>query len=329
MAYTYSMVQSEAGDAHGQDLLTLREKSEGAIEQLRTSHQATVEGLKVDHEAALASQAQTFQKQLSNQSLELKATTEDLAKAKATLNAALQEVESLKALLDKARLAVQTTASAAEADQNVEIARLNKELSNARDDLNGLNEVFRATQDSIQEMGKNHQKELEEAAKGRAEEVSKLRATHDAEIQSMVADKSNLVTRLSDLEGEVVTLRAYATSTETIASPKRNGSAPVPAEAVTKEDLQLLHEAHNLKINDLEAQHDKAMRALEEQVNAAVAKADDLEQDLARKKMEIMYLEQDQEENQDQITRYVKLFGFKSFLGAIFALVVITGSRFF
>ena len=42
-----------------------------------------------------------------------------------------------------------------------------------------------------------------------------------------------------------------------------------------------------------------------------------------------MYLEQDQEESQDQITRYVRLFGFKGFLGAIFALVVVIGSGFF
>ncbi|KAI9445307.1 hypothetical protein H4582DRAFT_1805308 [Lactarius indigo] len=329
MTYTYSVVQSEAGDAHSQDLQALRENSDGAIEQLRTSHQATVEGLKADHEAALASQAQTFQKQLSTQTLELKATSEDLAKAKTTLNTSLQEVESLKVQLNETRQVVQATASAAEADQNAEIARLNKELSNARAELNGLNEVFRATQESMQEMGKNHQMELEEAAKRRTDEASKLRAAHDAEIQSIAAAKSNLVTRLSDLEGEVATLRAHATSTEAIASPKRNGSAPVPAEMVTKEELQRLHEAHNLKINDLQAQHEKALRALQEQVDAAVAKADETEQDLARKKMEIMYLEQDQEENQDQITRYVKLFGFKSFLGALFALVVVAGSGFF
>ncbi|KAH9162764.1 hypothetical protein EDB89DRAFT_2024178 [Lactarius sanguifluus] len=293
----FERAKNEAGDAHGQDLQALRENSEGAIEQLRTSHQATVEGLKVDHEAALASQAQTFQKQLSTQALELKATSEDLTKAKATLNASLQEVESLNIQLSEARQAVQATASAAEADQNAEIVRLNKELSNARAELNGLNEVFRATQESMQEMGKNHQMELEEAAERRTEDASKLRAAHDAEIQSIVAAKSDLVKRFSDLEAEVVTLRADATSTEAIASPKRNGSAPVPTETVTKEELQQLHEAHNLKINDLQAQHEKAMRALQEQVDAAT------EQDLARKKMEIMYLEQDQEENQDQITR--------------------------
>ncbi|KAH9039917.1 hypothetical protein EDB84DRAFT_1476973 [Lactarius hengduanensis] len=297
------LVTSEAGDAHGQDLQALRENSEGAIEQLRTSHQATVEGLKVDHEATLASQAQTFQKQLSTQTLELKATSEDLTKAKATLNASLQEVESLKVQLSDARQAVQATASAAEAGQNAEIVRLNKELSNARAELDGVNEIFQATQESMQEMGKNHQMELKEAAERRTEDASKLRAAHDAEIQSIAAAKSDLVRRLSDLEAEVVTLRADATPTEAIASPKRNGSAPVPTEIVTKEELQQLHEAHSLKINDLQAQHEKAMRALQEQVDAAVAKADETEQDLARKKMEIMYLEQDQEENQDQITR--------------------------
>ena len=323
------MAQSDAGDAHAQELQALRENSDGSIEQLRTSHQTTVEGLKVDHEAALASQAQTFQKQLFTRTLELKATSEDLAKAKATISASLQEVESLKVQLDEARRVAQATASAADADQNAEITRLKKELSNARDELNALNEAFHATHESMQEMGRNHQMELEEAAKGRAEEASKLRAAHDEEIQSIVADKSNLVTRLSDLEGEVATLRAYATPMGAIASPKRNGSAPVPAETVTKEELQRLHEAHNLKINDVQAQHDKAMRALQEQVEAAAAKANEMEQDLARKKMEILYLEQDQEESQDQITRYVKVFGFKSFLGAIFALVVVIGSGFF
>jgi chromosome segregation ATPase len=299
----FERAKGEAGDAHAQDLQALRENSDGAIEQLRASHQATVEGLKVDHEAALASQAQTFQKQLSNQALELKATSEDLAKAKATINASLQQVESLTVQLDEARRAAQATASAADADQNAEIMRLNKELSNSRDELSGLNEVFRATQESMQEMSKNHQMELEDAGERRTEEASKLRAAHDAEIQSIVADRSNLVTRLSDLEGEVATLRAYATPTEAVASPKRNGPAPVPAETVTKEEMLGLHEAHNLKINDLQAQHDKAMRALQEQVDAAVTKADEMEQDLARKKMEIMYLEQDQEESQDHITR--------------------------
>ncbi|KAI0257659.1 hypothetical protein BJV78DRAFT_1272599 [Lactifluus subvellereus] len=310
----FERAKDEAGEAHGQDLQTLRENSEVAIEQLRSSHQTTVDGLKTDHEAELASQAQTYQKQLSSQSLELKATSEDLAKAKATLGTSLQEVEALKAQLDETRQAAQTAANAAATDKDADIARLTKDVSNARDELSTLNEALRITQESMQEMGKNHQMELEEVATGRADEVSKLRAAHDAEIQSLVADKSGLVTRLSDLEGELLTARASAAPTEAIASPKRNGLSTTPVETVTKEELQRMHEAHNLKINDLQAQHDKAIRALQEQA----------EQDLDRKKMEIMLLEQDQEETQDQITRYVKLFGFKSFL-----LAVIIGSGLF
>jgi peptidoglycan hydrolase CwlO-like protein len=235
----------------------------------------------------------------------------------------------LKAQLDEAHQATVTAAGAAASNKDTEIARLTKELSNVREDLDGLNEVFRATQESMREMGNNHQKELEEAAMGRAEEVSKLRATHDAEIQSLVSNKADLMTRLSDLEGEMHTLRASAPSTETVASPKRNGLATVPAETVTKEELQRMHEAHNLKLNDAQAQHNKEIRALQEQIEAAVARAGEAEQDLERKKMEIMYLEQDQEESQDEITRYVKLFGFKSFLGSIFALVAIIGSGIF
>lgn len=285
-----------------------------------------MESLKTEHEGELASQAQNFQKQLSSQALELKATSEDLTKAKAALNTSLQEIETLKAHVDEARQAALAAANNAAAGQNAEIVRLTKELSNAKDDLDALNEVLRVRQESLREMGNNHQMELEEAAKGHVEEVLKLRVTHDAEIQSLVGDKAGLMTKLSDLEGELHTLHA---STETITSPKKNGSAPAPAETVTKEDLERTHEAHNLKMNDMQARYEKDIRALKEQVDSALAKADEAELDLERKKMEISYLEQEQEENQDQITRYVKLFGFKSFLGSIFAMAVIIGSGIF
>ncbi|KAF8507197.1 hypothetical protein F5888DRAFT_1602878 [Russula emetica] len=325
----FERAKNEAGDSHTQDLQVLRENSEGATEQLRSSHQATVESLKTDHEAALASQAQFFQKQLSSQALELKATAEDLAKAKTTLSTSLQEMETLKAQLDETRQGALVAASTAVADHDAEIERLTKELSNVREELDGLNEVFRATQESMQAMGNNHQKELEEAAKGRAEEVSKIRAAHDTEIQSLVTDKADLVTRLSDLEGDLLSLRASTASTGTAASPKRNGSAAAPAETVTKDELLRMHEAHDLKMNDLHAEHVKEIRALQEQLNATRMRASEVEQDLDRKKMEILYLEQDQEESQDQITKYVKLFGFKSFLGSLFALAVIISSGIF
>jgi conserved oligomeric Golgi complex subunit 6 len=241
----------------------------------------------------------------------------------------VQEMEKLKAQLDEARQGALVAAGSVAADHDAEIERLTKELSNVREELDGLNEVFRATQESMQEMGNNHQKELEVAAKGRAEEASKLRAAHDTEIQSLLTSNADLVTRLSDLEGELLSLRASAASPVTPASPKRNGSTAAPAETVTKDELLRMHEAHNLRRNDLQAEHDKEIRALQEQLDAMRSRANEVEQDLDRKKMEIMYLEQDQEESQDQITKYVKLFGFKSFLGSLFALAVIIGSGIF
>lgn len=219
--------------------------------------------------------------------------------------------------LDEAHQAARAAAEAATADRDADTVRLTKELSNARDDLSALNEALRATQESMQEMGRNHQLELEEAAKGRTEEVSKLRATHDAEIQALVTDKASLVTKLSDLEGELLTAHASAAPAEVVASPKRNGLSTTPIETVTKEELESMHEAHNLKINDMQAQHEKAIRALQQEVEAAQAKMGEAESDMERKNMEIKYLEQEQEESQDQITRYVKSF---SFLGSVLSV---------
>ena len=86
-----------------------------------------------------------------------------------------------------------------------------------------------------------------------------------------------------------------------------------------------MHEAHNLKLYDLQAEHDRALRAVKDELAAALSQADELNQEVTRKTMEIQYLEQDQDESQDQITRYVRVFGFKSFLVGVCSLAVIYG----
>lgn len=263
----------------------------------------------------------TLEKQIANQNLELKATQEDLAKAKAALASASQELDSLKTQLDEAR---QIAAAVDKGDKEEVIDRLTKELSNARDDHSSLTDMLNATKESLREISSNHVKELEEAAMGRAEEVTRLRTSHQEEISTLTTEKSGLQTRLSDLEGELATLKATVAA-EPLTSPKSNGSAHVRTPSVTREELQRLHEAHNLKINDLQADHDRSIRVLREELDIALSKADELQKEVERKAMEIQYLEQDQEESQDQITRYVRVFGLKSFLGAMFALAVIYG----
>ena len=171
-------------------------------------------------------------------------------------------------------------------------------------------------------MSSNHVRELEEAAHARVEEVAKLRAAHIDEVTTFAKEKSNLIARLSDLDGEVSTLKATMAA-EATASPKVNGSShPAPA-GTSREDLQRLHEAHNLKMHDLTAAHDKQMKAMREQLDAALDTSDQLKEDIARKAMEIQYLETEHDEAHDEITRYVRIFGLKSFCGSLFALAVI------
>ncbi|GBE78236.1 predicted protein [Sparassis crispa] len=295
----FERAKNDAGSVHSHDLQGLRAESQATIEQLRAAHQSTIEGLEADHEAAIETQVKTLENKMSNQGLELKATQDDLAKAKAAYTVASQELESLRVQLDAAR---QIAAAVDQTDKDELIARLTKDIANAREERAALNDVLVATTESFSEISNNHGKELEEAAKGRAEEITKLRAAHQEEVAVLVVEKSELHTRLSDLQGELATIKAKL-SAEPLASPRSNGAAHARASSVTREELQRAHEAHNLKLHDLQAEHDRSIRLMREELEIALAKADELQQEVARKAMEIQYLEQDQEENQDQITR--------------------------
>ena len=63
-----------------------------------------------------------------------------------------------------------------------EIRRLTKELSHAKDDIAAAQDALDLTKQSLEEATNNQGKELEEAAKGRAEEVTRLKAEHGEEL---------------------------------------------------------------------------------------------------------------------------------------------------
>lgn len=306
---------------HSQELQTLRAGSNVTIEQIQAANQLALEDLKAEHASALESQVKGLEKQIGNLNVNLKATQDDLTKAKAALEVARAEIVSLTAYRDEARAAA-AAAPDSSPEHIAEVDRLTKELSNTKDDLAAVSDMLNFTKASLTEMSNNHMTELEEAAKGRAEEVTRLRTAHDREVSSLAAQKSELLIKLSDLEGELATVKASIS--EPIA-PRSNGAAHPPSPGVTKEELQRLYEAHNLKVHDLQADHDKAIKALRDELETSRIKADELQQEVARKVMEIEYLEQDQDESLEQITRYVKFFGFKSFIGGAIALVVIYG----
>lgn len=274
------------------------------MEQVRLAHESALKDLKEEHASILESTVGGLEKQISKLNLELKATQDDLAKAKANLELARSEVESLTAQRDEAKAAL--TEVPGVSPQHVdEIARLTNELGVAKDDLQAISENLDLTKASLHDLSNNHATELEEAAKGRAEEVTKLRGAHDEEVTTLATQKSELLIKLSDLEGELATLKASIEAEA--AAPKSNGHgavAPPQSPGITKEELQRMHEAHNLKVHDMQAEHEKALKALEEKLETSETKVDELNAEVGRKAMEIQYLESDQDEQSERITRY-------------------------
>ncbi|KAG6862427.1 hypothetical protein C0995_011867 [Termitomyces sp. Mi166 len=298
---TFERAKAEAGDTHAQELQALRASSTASIEQLQAANQSALEDIKAEHANLLDSEVGRLEKIITTLKLDLKATQDDLVKAKTSLETARAEVENLVQQRDDARASASSAADSAA--QAAEIVRLSKELSVAKDDLATVNEMLSLTKISLTELSDNQAKDLEEAAKGRAEEVTKLRAAHNEEVSALVAQKSELAIKVSDLEGELMTLRVSIGAERAISKTNGNGVVPPVSPGVPKEELQRLHEAHNLKIHDLMAEHDKAIKALKDELEAAHSKAEELNAEVQRKVMEIQYLEQDQEENQDQINR--------------------------
>lgn len=315
-------IQNEAGEVHSQELQALRASSSSTIEQIQAANKVAFETLQQEHGVALASEVQTLNKQISKLSLELKATQDDLTKCKASLEASRAEVEVLTKERDEARAAAEA-APTVSPEHTAEVARLTQELSNTKDDLAAVTDMLNLTKASINEMSENHKRAAEEAAESRAGEIMKLRSAHDEEVAALATHKSELLVRLSDLEGELATAKASLEASAATTKHDTNGVTQPQSPGVTKEELQRLHEAHNLKMNDVQAEHEKALKALREELEASHASVGDLKQEIGRKAMEIQYLEQEQDENQEQITRYVKFFGFKGFIGSMAALVVV------
>jgi DNA repair exonuclease SbcCD ATPase subunit len=279
-----------------------------------------LEELKAEHASTLEIDVGSLNKHINKLNLELKATQDDLAKAKTSLETSRGDIESLTQQRDDAR----TQADAAPAvnpEQAAEFSRLVKELESVKDELAKTTDRLTLTKSTMVELSDNHEKELEAAAKGRADEVLQLRAAHDAEVSDLATQKTELLVKYSDMEGDLATIKAALAAHEAT-SPKTNGMSHPPSPGVPREELQKLHEAHNLKIHDMQADHDKALKLAKEELESALNKINDLQQDLARKDMEIQYLEQEEEESQERITRY-----FDNFLSGIPSNPSLTDSR--
>ena len=263
-------------------------------------------------------------KQISKLTLELKATQDDLTKSKTSLDTSSQELKSLKAQLEVARATAEVLASSATPDRTKEVNSLKKDLADARSDLTAVQEVLAATNESIADMSNRHTKDLEDATKARATEVAKLKSAHESQLSRISKEKSDLASRLSDAQSEISTFKAtIAARPSTPTATRTRGHGRTGSGTVAKEEIQKMHEAHNLKMNDLHADYERQLKELREELEVANGRTKELESEVSKKAMEISYWEHDEEEAQDTIARYVKLFGLITFIGGALVLALI------
>lgn len=247
-----------------------------------------------------------------------------MAKSKAALTASAQELESLKAQLEVARATAKVLTSSAPPDRTEEVNALRKDLGDAKSDLAALQEVLGATNESIADMSNRHGRDLEEAAEARAADVTELKSAYESELTQLAKEKSDLTSRLSDAQGEIATLKATIAAEPAIpVTTRAPGHGRTDSGTVTKEEIQKLHQAHNLKMNDLQAEYEKKLKGVLEELEAVNKKAKSLESEVSQKTMEISLMEQEQDESTDTIARYVKLLGLKSLLGGMLVLALI------
>lgn len=218
--------------------------------------------------------------QITSQTTEVNAAREDVSRTKAALASLTQELQSTKAQLDESRTLI---ASLDKSDKDEALTRLAKDLANERAEREALTEMIKFQNESIRDMADNHVRELEDAATARAEEVTRLRGTHAEEVDALSRDRAALTMQLADRENELNTLAAGAAE----AAPAKSNGAAARETGVTKEELQKMHEAHNLRLGDVQAQHDRELRHMKEELERALGAADDLSRQVQQKTMEI------------------------------------------
>ncbi|KIY45748.1 hypothetical protein FISHEDRAFT_48752, partial [Fistulina hepatica ATCC 64428] len=302
----FDRAKKEAAEAHGADLHTLRSNSDATIQQIHTANQVALESLRSEYASTIEDTVQKYEKQISGLNLDLKSAVGDLAKSKASLEVSRADVASLTSQCEVLQAAAQDKSLPVEHLEEVE--HYKKELAVARDDLAATNEMLDLTKASLQELSEKHGHELKASAEARAAEVSNLTAKHDDETHKLVSQKSELLIKLSDAESEITTLKATVAEAEQ-SSVKSNGTPQPPTSpGVTKEELLEMHRAHNLKISDLEAAHEKSIKLLEEQAESGKQEIVGLKEKIRHLKMEVELLTEQVDEGEDVLAQYAKSF---------------------
>ncbi len=278
------------------------------MDQVRASHETIVNELNAAHEEAVSTSSKSSENKLNSVGLELRATQDDLAKAKAKFASAQNEVDALTTQVNQLKEALDTTQAAASSDDRraAEIEELKGEVSSLNDELTMVKEAFQATKESFAEISANHERELEEKTQLHVEQTQKLKAELAEERTSFAQVRTKLESELEDERVAKERAKAEALAAQTALqtppmSPKANGNAPAPM--VPREELQKLHEAHCAKLSELEADHQKALENIEEQLQLMKGNCEEANAALHSKTLELQFTETEKQDLENEIAR--------------------------
>ena len=301
-------MQAQADNDHAIELQKLRAQSQETKDQLLAAHDNTIKELQAAHDEALSTSSKSLEKKLNSTALDLRATLDDLAKAKTNLAAALKEVDALTAQVSqlKEALATAQAASSSDAEHAAETERLKGELCSLNDELTMVREAFQASKESFTEINANHERELEEKTEQYVEQTQKLKAELEEERASFAQARTKLESELEDERVAKERAKAEALAAQTALqtppmSPKPNGNAPTPM--VPREELQQLHEAHSAKLSELEADYQKALETLEEQLRAMKENFEGANAALQSKTLELQFTESEKQDLESELAR--------------------------
>ena len=291
----------------------MRTESQATMEQLRTAHTNSLKELETAQAEALESAKKAFEKKLAELTMELKATQDDLGKAKSTLTGSHSEGEAQRAEIQRLSKELDGTKNSSSDNQekDVQIEGLRKQLSVMADDLEATKMAFTAQKEGFHEMAESHQRDLEEAAKSRVESVQELKKQLDEEKAAWAAEKTRLVHELEDERVAKEQAKAEAHAAQTAlqtppVSPKPNGQ---PSQLIAREELLKVHEAHTAKMAEIDATHTREVTALKKQVEDLMTESNELKNTLSSRNLELQFLGDEKAELEDEVERCVLLLG--------------------
>jgi len=229
-----------------------------------------------------------------------------LAKAKASLAAAQNEVDALTLQVEqlKGALNIAEAAASSDAGREGEIERLKGDVFSLNDELTMVKGAYLANKESFTAITASHERELEEKTQLHVEQTQRIRAELEEERALFTRQRTKLEGELEDERVAKETAKAEVLAAQTAlrtppTSPKPNGSAPIPV--VPREELQKLHEAHSAKVSELEADHQRALRNLEEQLRAMKEDYEAANAALQSKILELQYTENEKQDLESEI----------------------------